>query len=89
LTASIALEAIQGQRTINDIAGHSGVPPNQVRHWKTQARAELPQVFSARRTRISQDEATLNAHLYQQLGPLKGALDGRQNTAGLLRCRQA
>ena len=30
LKARIALEAIKGQQTINEIATHYGVPPNQV-----------------------------------------------------------
>jgi transposase-like protein len=42
LKARIALEAIKGPRTINEIAGHYGVHPNQVMQWKKQALAELP-----------------------------------------------
>ncbi len=30
----IALEAIKGQRTINEIATHYGVHPNMVTQWK-------------------------------------------------------
>jgi transposase-like protein len=33
----VALEAIKGQRTINEIAGHYSVHPNQVTQWKKQA----------------------------------------------------
>jgi putative transposase len=70
LKARIALEAIKGQRTINEIAGHYGVHPHQVMPWKKPALAELPHVFSERRTRMSQDEDTLKAQLYQQIGQL-------------------
>jgi len=34
LKARIALEAIKGQRTIQEIASHYGVHPNQVTQWK-------------------------------------------------------
>ena len=84
LQARIALEAIKGQRTLNDIAGHSGVHPNQVRPWKKQALAERPHVFSERRTRISPEEETLKAHRYQQIGQLKVERDWLKKTAELL-----
>jgi transposase-like protein len=89
LKARIALEAITGQRTINEIAGYYGVHQNQVMPWKKQALAELPHVFSERRTRGSQDEATLTARLYQPIGPLKVELDWLTKKAGLLSCGQA
>ena len=34
LKAKIALEAIKGQRTVNEIAVHYEVHPNQVTNWK-------------------------------------------------------
>jgi len=36
LKAKIALEAIKGQRTVNEIAAHYEVHPNQVTNWKKQ-----------------------------------------------------
>jgi putative transposase len=75
LKARIALEAIKGQQTLNAIAAHYGVHPNQVMQWKKQALAELPHIFAERRTRMAQDEETLRAQLYQQMGQLKVELD--------------
>ena len=37
MKARIALEAIKNQRTIQEIASHYGVHPNQVTRWKRQA----------------------------------------------------
>jgi transposase-like protein len=34
----IALEAIKGQRTVNEIASQYGVHPNQVTQWKRQGK---------------------------------------------------
>jgi transposase len=62
----IALEAIKGQRTINEIATHYDVHPNQVTQWKKQAIESLPDVFSTRRERDAQGEEALRAELYQQ-----------------------
>jgi transposase-like protein len=84
LKARIALEAIKGQRTLNEIAADYGVHPNQVMQWKKQALAELPHVFSERRTRIAQDEETLRAQLDQQIGQLKVERDWLKKKAGLL-----
>lgn len=52
----IALEAIKGQRTINEIATHYGVHPNMVTQWKKQAIESLPDVFSTRRERNAQED---------------------------------
>ena len=71
----IALEAIKGQRTINEIAVHYGVHPNQVTQWKKQAIESLPDVFSTRRERDAQGEEALKAELYQQIGQLKVELE--------------
>jgi transposase-like protein len=71
----IALEAIKGQRTINEIATHYGVHPNLVTKWKKQAIESLPDVFSTRRERDAEGEAAHKAELYQQIGQLKVELD--------------
>ena len=42
MKARIALEAIKGQKTIQEIASHYGVHPNQVTNWKRQAIDGVP-----------------------------------------------
>jgi transposase-like protein len=79
----IALEAIKGQRTINEIATHYGVHPNMVTQWKKQAIESLPDVFSSRRERDAQREEALRMELYQQIGQLKVELDWLKKKAGL------
>src|SRR5262249_48364544 len=71
----VALEVIKGQRTINEIATHYGVHPNMVTQRIKQAIESLPDVFSTRRERDAQEEETLKADLYQQIGQLKVELD--------------
>jgi len=34
--AKIALEAVKGQRTVQELASHYGVHPNQITNWKKQ-----------------------------------------------------
>ena len=56
LKAKIALEALRGDRTLQEIASKHQVHPNQVSTWKRQAIDGLGEVFSnggERRRRVS------------------------------------
>jgi transposase-like protein len=75
LKARIALEAIKGQMTVNQIATHYGVHPNRVTTWKKQLLDEAPQFFARNRARAAADDDDLKAQLYQQIGQLKVELD--------------
>jgi transposase-like protein len=75
LKAKVALEAIKGHKTANEIASEYGVHPTQIAQWKKQALEELPQVFSSRREKAEQAEEELKAALYQQIGQLKMELE--------------
>jgi len=44
--AKIALEAIKGQRTIQQIASHYEIHPNLVTHWKKQLLEGAAEIFS-------------------------------------------
>ena len=46
LKAKIALEALRGDRTLQEIASKHQVHPNQVSTWKRQAIDGLGEVFS-------------------------------------------
>jgi transposase-like protein len=81
--AKVALAAIKGQQTVNEIAATYGVHPNQILQWKKQALAALPEIFSTRRGRVVRDEEALQARLYQQIGRLKVELDWLKKKAGL------
>ena len=45
--AKIALEAIKGQRTIQEFASHYEVHPNLVMQWKKQLLDGAAQIFSS------------------------------------------
>ena len=47
LKAKIALEALRGDRTLQEIASKHQVHPNQVSTWKRQAIDGLGEVFSS------------------------------------------
>jgi transposase-like protein len=46
LKAKIAVEAVKGQRTIQEIASHYSIHPNQVTQWKRQLLKGASEVFS-------------------------------------------
>ena len=81
--AKVALEAIKGQRTINEIASAFEVHPNQVTQWKKQAVSQLSDIFSNGRARAESAEEELRNQLYQQIGQLKVELDWLKKKSGL------
>ena len=75
IKAKVALEAIKGQKTANEIASEYGVHPTQIAQWKKQVLDELPQIFSARRAKGEKADEELKASLYQQIGQLSMELE--------------
>ncbi|WP_371873941.1 IS3 family transposase [Dictyobacter arantiisoli] len=82
LKAKIALEAIRGNKTANEIAAEYGVHPTQIAQWKKQALDGLPAVFSTRSPSQEKSEEDLTATLYQQIGQLKVELDWLKKKQG-------
>lgn len=82
--AKVAVEAIKGQRTVNEIASHYGVHPSQIVEWKKHALAGMPAVFATKRSRAEADAEALTAQLYQQIGQLKVELDWLKKKSGTL-----
>ncbi len=73
--AQVALEALKGLKTLNELASDYGVHPNQISQWKRQLQSESQHLFTRRPTPDQRAEEELKAHLYQQIGPLKVELD--------------
>jgi transposase-like protein len=81
--ARVALEALKGHKTINELVSHFGVHATQINKWKKHLQTELPQLFSNRREKHEQDQEALQAQLYQQIGQLKVELDWLKKKSGL------
>ena len=71
LKAKVAIAAIKGELTINEISSQFGVHANQVVRWKKQALNEMSDVFTDKRARRSKGEEVLKEELYRQIGQLK------------------
>lgn len=84
LKAKVAVEAIKGQRTVNEIASAYGIHPYQVTQWKRQALEQLPEIFSNGRARSQVADEELRDRLYQEIGQLKVELDWLKKKSSLL-----
>jgi putative transposase len=73
--ARVALEALKGLKTVNELASTYGVHPTQIAHGKHRLQKEMPDIFSARRAKREQDHVAFQAQLYQHIGQLKVELD--------------
>lgn len=82
--ARVALEALKGHKTVNELASAYGVHPNVIAKWKKHLQSELPCLFSTRRRTQQQDHEDLLAQLYQQIGQLKVELDWVKKKAGVI-----
>jgi transposase-like protein len=68
--AQVALEALRGDKTIQEIAAKHKVHPNQVSAWKRQAMDGLSQVFSNGADRERQDHQAEIRELHAKIGEL-------------------
>jgi putative transposase len=82
--AKVAIAAIKGDKTINEIASTFSVHPNQVMTWKKQALNCIPDAFSLKQARQTEADEELKARLYQEIGQLKVELDWLKKKVGLL-----
>ena len=83
IKAKVALAAIKGERTANEIAAMYSVHPAMIAKWKKQALAEFPQLFAKRHGAPERAQEDLTASLYQQIGQLKVELDWLKKKAEL------
>ncbi len=68
--ARVALEALRGDRTIQEIAAKHKVHPNQVSTWKRRAMDGLGEVFSNGADRALRDHETEVRDLHAKIGEL-------------------
>jgi len=69
--AKVALEAIKGHKTINEIASEFDVHPNQVSQWKRRLLESATDAFSHKSERRENDFEKEREKLYSQIGQLK------------------
>ena len=71
----VALEAVKGQKTLNEIASGKNIHPNQVSTWKKQLLVEGVTVFGQQTAKKLQAQIVREAELFEQIGRLKMELE--------------
>jgi putative transposase len=71
----LALEAIKGERTVNELASEHGVHPTQISQWKRQLLDDGVEVFSRNGGHQQREQVAVQAELYEQIGRLKMELE--------------
>lgn len=59
--AKVALAAIRGEKTVNELATEYRVHPVQITQWKRALQEEAPRLFSSHRGRQEKEEEALKA----------------------------
>ena len=73
--AQVALAALKGDRTVNEVAAHFGVHPTLIHEWKKRLLAGAEVVFAHGTKTDSGDAEARQAELYEQIGRLKMELE--------------
>ena len=81
--AKVALEALKGIKTVNELSSEYGIHPTQISHWKRQLQAGSREIFAGARAKEAADQEAQQAKLYEKIGRLKMELDWLKKTAGV------
>jgi putative transposase len=73
--AQVALAALRGDRTVNELAGQFAVHPTLIHGWKKQLLTSADLVFSNGAQTASADAEAEKAQLFEQIGRLKMELE--------------
>jgi transposase-like protein len=82
--AQVALAAIKGDRTVNELAGQFGVHPTLIHAWKKQLLAGAELAFANGVKVDAGDAEARQAELFEQIGRLKMELEWVKKKAAAL-----
>jgi transposase len=81
--AKIALEAVKGVKTINEIAQEHSVHPTQVSQWKKELLANAGSLFEGKRGPKPVNAQSDPDRLYAKIGQLNMELDWLKKKSGI------
>ena len=84
LKAKVALAALKGDRTVNEIASEFGIHVSQVHRWKKDAIEQLPHIFDKKGAKQANDVEKEKDVLYRQIGKLQVEVEWLKKTTGHL-----
>lgn len=80
---AIALEALKGNMTFNEITKKYGVHSSQINRWKNQLKAGVVDIFANNKVRINNENEQLIEELYKKIGQLEIERDWLKKKSGL------
>lgn len=83
--AKVALEAIHGVKTLNEIAQEYEVHPVQVSNWKKELQQQAASLFEQKRGPKPVDPVEDPEKLYSEIGRLKVELEWLKKKSGISR----
>jgi transposase len=69
--AQVALAALKGDKTVNELASLHAVHPTLIHTWKKQLLAGVEECFANGSKAAAQDHEALQTQLFEQIGRLK------------------
>ena len=82
--AQVALAALKGDKTVNELASQHAVHPTLIHAWKKQLLAGAEGLFHNGSKATAEDHEAVQAQLYEQIGRLKMELDWVKKKAASL-----
>jgi transposase len=80
--AQVALAALKGDRTVNELAGQFEVHPTLIHGWKKQLLQGAQEVFAQPGQAATTDAEAQKAELFEQIGRLKMELEWLKKKVG-------
>jgi len=80
----VAMEAIKGLKTLNELSSEFEVHPNQISKWKKQLITQASQIFKDRLNCDSNKEDKKVEKLYQEIGQLQVELNWLKKKTGFI-----
>lgn len=84
LKSKVALAAIKGNQTVNEIASEFGIHTSLVNRWKKEAIEALPLAFGNSQSIQIKETEIERDRLYQKVGKLQVELDWLKKNTGHL-----
>jgi transposase-like protein len=82
--AQVALAALKGDKTVNELAGQFAVHPTLIHAWKKQLLAGAEAVFANGVKAAEAEAQVVQAQLFEQIGRLKMELEWVKKKAAVL-----
>ena len=82
--SKVAIEALKGHKTVNELASEFGVHATQVNNWKRQLQSGANSLFGKSAEKQAQNHEAEKERLYSQIGRLQVEVDWLKKKTGHL-----